>query len=167
MFCFHATQQHPCQNWVYTYPGAHWDFLSSSFPLLSHPAKKSHIWGGGVPTGLTEGEDRESPTSEQPMTANDLPPAIFSQTIQQEMCRHHGTNQNTIGNAEEMFLANMQSHTSHTALSKQTWTWICVLLKICILKWTISALMPNNARCSSLPWVCMSKMYCAGTSREE
>lgn len=43
------------------------------------------------------------------------------------MCKPHSTNQSTVANTKEMFLANRQSSTSHMALSKQTCMYVYFL----------------------------------------
>lgn len=82
------------------------------------------------------------------------------------MRKYQSTNQITVGNTKEMFLANRQSPHPRIALSKQTCMCVCVFLKSHILKQTISALKSINAS-SSLPWDCIAKVCCGWDEGEE
>lgn len=122
LLCFHAIQHNPYQNQVYRYPGAHFGLSFHILFLTESSCREVMRVGRGSFHRIYRWRRQGPPPSQEPITENNLPLAIFSQAIQQETCKHHSTNQSTVANAEEMYLANRQA--PHP-------TWLCLNKHIC------------------------------------
>ena len=81
VLCIHATQQPPCQNQVYIYPGLTWDFLALSCSFL----QRNHKYGEGGfsirPTYEIAGTSPAASNCKQPSSCH------LSETMQQEVCK--------------------------------------------------------------------------------